>query len=221
MTFTATKFATAAFAASMAVATASDAATYSNTTPIAIPETGTSGPASPFPSTIDVSGEGTIQNLTVDLIGLSHTFPDDIFVGLVAPSGTSVVLMSDAGGSTNVFSIDVTFDDDAAGPMPNGGPLTTGSYQVSQYGDVEVLPAPAPTFSFGTTLAAFDGENADGIWSLFVFDDFMADSGSISGGWALNINVAPPSAAVPLPASLPLLLAGVGALGWMRRRKRA
>ena len=41
-----------------------------------------------------------VTTMTVDLNGVSHTWPDDIDVLLVAPSGESLVLMSDTGGST-------------------------------------------------------------------------------------------------------------------------
>ena len=53
-------------------------ATFFNNTAITIPESGT---ASPYPSTINVSGftgVGTITDFTVRIFGLEHTFPEDI-----------------------------------------------------------------------------------------------------------------------------------------------
>ncbi len=216
MTVYSVKGTIAALAATFAISTSASAATYSNTTPISLPGSGTSGVASEFPSTVNVSERGAVVNVTVSLFGLTHTYPDDIWLALMNPLGTSVVLMSDSGGSGDVRSIDITFDDDAAAAIPDNGPLSSGSYQVSQNGNIETLPTPAPAFSFGNNLSAFDGEEANGAWTLFVFDDAGGDVGNISGGWALSVEVA----AVPLPASLPLLLAGFGALGLARRRTR-
>ncbi len=76
--------------------------TLTNATPIVIPAGApgmTTGPASPYPSTINVAGlGGTVTRVTVTLNGLRHTFPDDLDILLVGPGG-SVILMSDAGGA--------------------------------------------------------------------------------------------------------------------------
>ena len=77
---------------------------FSNVAPIAIPGTGTSGIANPYPSQIQVSGlrKGKIQDLNVHLNNLSHTFPDDIDVLLAATqiSGINAIIMSDVGGTS-------------------------------------------------------------------------------------------------------------------------
>ncbi|MGQ9550480.1 MAG: hypothetical protein ACUVWS_17840, partial [Roseiflexus sp.] len=60
---------------------------------------GSQGAATPNPSTIEVSGvSGSIVSVVVRLNGLSHTFPDDLDIVLVGPSGQAVMLMSDVGG---------------------------------------------------------------------------------------------------------------------------
>ncbi|HMP84148.1 MAG TPA: S8 family serine peptidase, partial [Verrucomicrobiota bacterium] len=79
-----------------------DVTTHSrtNSAPISIPATGSSGPASPFPSTISVNGvTGTVSKVTVTLRSLSHTFPDDLDILLVGPGGQKTLLMSDCGGN--------------------------------------------------------------------------------------------------------------------------
>ena len=69
---------------------------FTNTSNIVIPSSST---ATPYPSTINVSGEvGTITNLTVTLQGMSHTYPGNVNVLLVGPGGQAVVLMSDTVG---------------------------------------------------------------------------------------------------------------------------
>src|SRR5262249_46360536 len=79
-------------------------ATFDNT-PITIPATGTGSTAgdaaSPYPASINVSGQTTkIGGVIVTLNSVSHTVPGDIDILLVGPGGVNVVLMSDVGGST-------------------------------------------------------------------------------------------------------------------------
>jgi hypothetical protein len=69
-------------------ATVSTANNFSNTGSITIPGSGTSGPAYANPSTISVSGIlGTVKGVKLNLVGLSHQFPDGINVLLVGPKG--------------------------------------------------------------------------------------------------------------------------------------
>src|SRR5439155_25745345 len=68
--------------------------TLANQSVINIPD---SGPAALYPSPIFVSGiVGLVGKVTVTLNSISHTFPDDLDVLLVAPNGHSALLMSDA-----------------------------------------------------------------------------------------------------------------------------
>jgi len=53
----------------------------------------------PYPSTISVSGlTGVVGKVTVSLNGLSHSFPDDLDIMLISPTGQKIMLMSDCGG---------------------------------------------------------------------------------------------------------------------------
>jgi uncharacterized repeat protein (TIGR01451 family) len=53
-------------------------------------------------------------------------------------------------------------------------------------------PYPAGTgfWTNNPTLAAFNGVNPNGVWSLYVVDDSSSDNGTIAGGWSLNISAA-------------------------------
>ncbi|MEO8574416.1 MAG: hypothetical protein ABI481_10640, partial [Pyrinomonadaceae bacterium] len=83
---------------------AMQAQTFNNSAPITVPAgapTTTNGPASPYPSNITVAGfSGTVARATVTLTNVSHTFPADIDILLVGPTGAKVILMSDTGGGS-------------------------------------------------------------------------------------------------------------------------
>ena len=38
-----------------------------------------------------------------------------------------------------------------------------------------------------TTLVFFNGQNPNGTWQLFIQDDTGGDTGSLAGGWALEV----------------------------------
>lgn len=151
--------------------------------------------ATPYPSTIDVSPTGvqaTVVDVNVTIHGITHTHPDDIDVLLVGPAGgaQNTILFSDAGLGDDATDVDLTFDDSAAGPLPDAA-FVAGSYQPTDYDGVdgpgENLPSPAPPTA-GVSLAVFNGANAVGTWSLFVDDDAQDDVGNIAG-WSLDIQL--------------------------------
>ncbi len=85
--------------ASLAVTASASAATFfSNPTPIKIPSGSEDfGAAAPYPSGIAVSGlVGPITDVDVTLHRVGHTWPDDMDIVLVSPSGDDVMVMSDA-----------------------------------------------------------------------------------------------------------------------------
>jgi subtilisin-like proprotein convertase family protein len=173
--------------------------TFSNPASILIPAGApgtTSGPAAPYPSTINVAGVlGTVSKVTVTLKNMNHTFPDDIDVLLVGPGGQKLLLMSDAGGSVDLVNNTYTFDDTAAATMADGALNADGSYKPSNFGTGDTFPAPAPVGPYNDPqlLSVFNGVNPNGTWSLYVFDDVGGDVGNINLGWELNITTSTPS----------------------------
>lgn len=159
-----------------------------NTTAITVPGSGTSGSASPYPSTIAVpAGLGTITKATAVVWGISHTFPRDIDVLLVGPAGQTVLLMSDVGSGTDASNLTFTFDDTGSS-LPSSGALASGTFKPTNIADGEgddTFASPAPAGPYGSTLSGFNGTNPQGDWKLYVRDDFADDSGSVAGGWAL------------------------------------
>jgi subtilisin-like proprotein convertase family protein len=179
--------------------------TFSNPAPITIPSVGV---ATPYPSNIVVSGLSTsVSKVTVTLSGLTHTFPDDIDILLVSPSGRKMIIMSDAGGLNAVTNVTITLDDAAATAIPDSAALTTGTFRPGNYLTVQdAFAAPAPagpyltpqTGGTDTLTSAFTGAaggNPNGTWSLYVVDDAGGDLGTFSGGWSLTLTPFVPTCA--------------------------
>ena len=167
---------------------------FANNTPFTIPS---AGPASAYPSTINVSGlSGVISRVVVKLDRLRHESQGDLDILLVGPQGQALVLMSDANGdSDNPFLFDrvLTFDDLATGTIFDGQALFDGVYRPVNYSSGDSFPLPAPTtFSSpapagtATLASVFNGTDPNGDWKLFIFDDQGFNSGSLPG-WSLTI----------------------------------
>jgi hypothetical protein len=177
------------------------AAVITNAAAIALP-VGAPGPATPYPSTISVGGlPGTIVDVDVSLSRLSHTAPNDLEILVVGPNGQSVVLMADRGDVVDVIDLTLTFDDGAVAPPPHDTQITPGVYRPGAGNFVGA--APAPTGPHGTTLSVFNGMSPNGSWSLFVFDDANTDTGSIAGGWSIDIDTTAPAITSFAPTSGP------------------
>ncbi len=161
--------------------------TYHNYAAIDLPDV---GPASLYPSPIQVKGlkQGKVLDVNVILHGFSHESPDDLDMLLVAPDGSAVQFMRDAGTVTNVSNLTLTFDDQAAAPMPQFDELESKAYKPTIYSGVNLLPPPAPGFITGGSFAVFKQGKANGAWKLYINDNSNnLDSGSIAGGWSLRI----------------------------------
>ncbi|NET74723.1 proprotein convertase P-domain-containing protein [Okeania sp. SIO1F9] len=162
-----------------------------------VPPEGTSGL---FESSITVTDDIIIDDISIDLNGLTHTWASDLDVDLIFDDGAGNVISAEVfhdRRSLDDFGGDYTFADGGSylGASSTGSPVAEGTY--------------SPTESF---LAAFGGLNAAGTWTLSINDDAGGDSGSMAS-WDLNIEpgeVDPVS--TPEPASL-FALFGIGALG--------
>jgi len=200
---------------------------FSNTTPIAINDTGNPPTlGSLYPSSIAVSGLDfqTISHLTITLDGLSHTFPSDLDIILAGPGGQLSMLMSEVGGNTRfpVTDLTLTLDDLAATSLPIDSILTSGTFKPTR--QLPTLsfefpnPAPAGSSSAPAALSVFDGTDPNGTWNLFVVDESTPDSGTISRGWSMEVTT------VPEPGNLQFAALAVGcvvAIRMWRRHKRS
>ena len=168
-------------------------ATFVNQAPITIQVAGGPPGVNPYPSTITVSGlSGTIADVSVTLSNLSHTYPDALDILLVGPGGQKVMLMSDAGGDNAIVNpVRLIFSDNATLLPPDSNRIVPGTYHPWNYAPLETgMPSNAPAGPYGTNLSVFDGTSPNGSWRLFVADDLATvGSGSIGGGWHLNLSV--------------------------------
>ncbi len=163
--------------------------TFTSSSLISIPSSGT---ATPYPSTLSVSGvPGGAVLKSVNLNGITHTFPSDIDIMLQSPLGTNVVLMSDVGGFSAITNVSITLEDlltPVAIPSP---PVDGSTYSPTNSGASDDWAAPGPGLGFSQatpTLSMFSG-NMNGTWNLLVVDDASGDLGSLSG-WSLTFEAA-------------------------------
>lgn len=155
-----------------------------NTGGIAIPE---SGPASPYPSEINIADHNNpISRVQVNLNNFSHASPDDVDILLMSPSGRSVILMSDAGGSAGISNLNLSFDDLSAASLPDSTAITSGTYRPTDHEPGDAFPAPAGAVT-GRTLSSLNGTVANGAWKLFVVDDSGNNVGNVEGGWSILV----------------------------------
>ena len=131
-------------------------------------------------STYNVSQTGTVQSLTVNNILGTHSWISDLTMTLISPDGAiSVVLFSGLCGSNDDFNIG--FDDAAAAAV------ATACNPSLNNGD---------TFIPANPLSVFNGTNANGNWTLQIFDGVNQDGGQLDS-WSLNICIE--DAQEPLP----------------------
>jgi hypothetical protein len=151
-----------------------------------------------------VTGEtGTITDLNV-VVNVSRSptpaAASDMTVTIThVDTGTSATLWLSDGGDIGFANLAVTFDDEAAGPLPYPG------FGANVSG----------TFKSASLLSVFDGESLSGTWRLsFVDPTGFENDGDDLTSWSIFGEVTP----VPEPASLSLL--GFGALALFFRRRR-
>ena len=162
--------------------------------------------ATPYPSAISVTGltGQVVTKATVTIQGFSHAFPADVGALLLGPQGQRTILFAAVGGQNkySVTNLTLIVDDDATNsfPVTNKTPaLVSGVYKPTNgylaFGNAGLpydFPSLPGTSNAVSAMSVFKNTDPTGTWSLFVVDNVEGDSGSISGGWSLNLSVAVP-----------------------------
>ncbi len=117
--------------------------------------------------TFNVTESFIVESVVVGL-NVSHIRRGDIISRIESPSGTQVALVGL--NMTDTFdNLNVCFDDVTSNPMNSGSDDNTAAAMCAR----QVKPANA--------LSNFDGENAQGTWTMYVCDDRNNQIGSFLG----------------------------------------
>jgi subtilisin-like proprotein convertase family protein len=177
---------------------------FSNPGIISIP--GDGNPPVVYPSRILISGAGVVSNISITVSNISIDRPDDLELLLVSPTGTRMILLSDAGGTvTPASNVTLDFSDAGGSFVASNGPMVTGTFKPTSVNTTPPnFPPPAPPapynhpgpFGTATLGSVFGGTNPNGYWSLYVIDDVAGSGGTIGNGWSITLST-PPSITCP------------------------
>ncbi len=147
-----------------------------NSTNVPLAITDASGnPSNPTPgvtnSTLTSAVTGTLVDVNVVSLSGTHTWINDLSFNLISPAATNVQVMARSCADQDNFNLNLD-DEAAAGAWPCP-PTGGGTYRPSN------------------PLSAFDGQAANGTWTLRITDSGRQDTGTLQS-WGLNLCVIPP-----------------------------
>ncbi len=123
-------------------------------------------------STLSVSNLNTITDVNIVTMQGSHSYIWDLIVDLTSPAGTTVNLWTKVCAGEDNFNIQ--FDDAATNP----------------YSALPCPPVDGGNYQPNGSLAAFNGEDPNGTWTLTIQDTYENDGGSLNA-WAIEICTEP------------------------------
>lgn len=140
---------------------------FSNNTVYNIPDNNATGVSSPI--TVSGISPSTLSNGSIFSVqvNITHTYDGDLKLTLISPSGNSILLSNQRGGSGDNFN-NTIFSMTAATTIASGTAPFNGSY--------------IPDASFNSLTG-----NANGTWQLKVSDHAGTDIGTINS-WTLKLN---------------------------------
>lgn len=142
-----------------------------NQTPFPIPV-----PFTAPPNGSDTAGVTTAQIIVPDTreildvnvrLNLEHTFVGDLQISLISPQGTEVLLINRRGGSGDNFGVpgnvqNTILDDEAAATIASGSAPFVGAFRPDN------------------PLSGFDGQRANGAWTLRIVDTTPLNFGQLN-----------------------------------------
>ena len=146
-------------------------ATETNNSSVAIPNATTDGTeAAPGESIINITNNITITDVNVTL-SIAYGYVEDLRVVLTSPAGTTVELFKNLASNSGANFTNTVLDDAGATAI------------------IATAPANAPftaTYSPENPLSVLNNETSLGNWKLSVYDNWTADSGTITS-WSIEI----------------------------------
>lgn len=181
-------------------AEAGDTSGWDNTQGINVTTVGDEVFAGTYAFTAGTGGASVFIRQTIDLSGLA---------GLIGAGGVTYTLAGqfqnrELGGASDLVRFSVSF-------FGAGNAFITGSPQLSD------LSSPSGVYDYSADSTT--GAVPVGTLSAIVDLSFFRADGSSTDAYADDLSLVLSAAPIPVPAGLPLLVGGLGALAWMRRRK--
>lgn len=166
-----------------APAYAQSAISYTSTLDAPISETQTPCTA-PLLRTFTVPEIYTIADVNIGVL-VAHARRNNLTINLTSPTGTTVTLFRTTGGTRS--NLNVLFD--SASPTPIGNHTAANDNATF----TTIVPPYQRTFAPLQSLNAFNGQNANGTWTLSICDSVTGSTGTFFNS-TLTI--------LPLPATL-------------------
>ena len=154
-----------------------------------------------YPSELQVAGVGTVQDLDVTLHGFTSTFPADLDLLLVGPTGapgdrccpTPAAARRPRQHRADAATTrqPVPLPDAFADPLTRMGATDRPTWMTVPATTSTRRRRPAPTGA--TALSVFDGTDPNGTWRLFAVDDVSATSRAsrAAGRWPSSMTTPP------------------------------
>jgi len=218
-------------AAVLALATPADAVTFSATgSGGAIPDNNQAGISSTITVPVAVGSLFEIQNLSLTISGLTHTWVGDLVITLTrngpgpGPNTTVDIINRLGASSSSSFgdssNLDGTyiFSDNTTNSLLSAAQSGGSSFVIpagSYFASTGPTNTTVPSGTNQSFLSAFYGQRAFGEWTLLIRDLAGGDVGSFSS-WTLTLDSEP----IPEPTSVPALLSLAAVGGYLARRRR-
>ena len=139
---------------------------HSNTTTGNIPES--TNCATTLTRTFDVGTSFPVVDVDIGVL-VSHPQRSDLRITLTSPAGTTVQLMSGVGSTAD--NVNILFNDEAATAISMASPV---------FNNTGPAPPYQQNFQPMAALSAFDGQNAQGTWTLVICDFVTANTGTFT-----------------------------------------
>lgn len=134
-------------------------------------------------TTIAIADDRQIADLNV-YINMTHTYMGDISFDLTSPSGTTVRIVERPGSTADIN----TLGNSASGDYGCSGNNMDATLDDEAGSSVEDSCNPVSgTLTPNNPLSAFDGESAQGTWTLTIYDSYGTADGGTLNNWSLEV----------------------------------